>query len=100
MHPQSVVDVNLRQINHVRGHWPVEPEQGHDPHPERIARYNRQHRELYDSLRSRNVEASMRAITEHLERARADLLREDQHDADRGGCGVLGVILSGSAVGC
>ena len=41
---------------------------------ERITAYNEEHRALYESLRSRDVEAAGRIISEHLERARRHLL--------------------------
>ena len=63
-----------REINEVRGHSQWNARKDTILTPERIGEYNRQHRRLYDSLRSRDVEASVRAITEHLEKARADLL--------------------------
>ena len=66
-----------REINEVRGHSQWNARKDTILTPERIGEYNRQHRSLYDSLRSRDVEASVRAITEHLEKARADLLGGD-----------------------
>ena len=66
-----------REINEVRGHSQWNARKDTILTPERIGEYNRQHRRLYDSLRSRDVEASVRAITEHLEKARADLLGVD-----------------------
>ena len=63
-----------REINQVRGHSQWDLSKDTILTPERIARYNRQHRRLYDTLCSRNVEASARAITAHLESARIDLL--------------------------
>ena len=58
-----------REINEVRGHSQWNARKDTILTPERIGEYNRQHRRLYDSLRSRDVEASVRAITEHLEKA-------------------------------
>ena len=66
-----------REINLVRGHSQWNESKDTILTPERIANYNRQHRKLYDSLRYRDIETSVRAITEHLERARADLLGEE-----------------------
>ena len=45
---------------------------------DRIAEYNRQHRALYDALRSRQIDGAVRIITEHLEKARSDLLGADR----------------------
>ncbi len=67
-----------RAINEVRGHSQWNLSKDTILTPTRIACYNRQHRTLYDSVRSRNVEASVRAITKHLERARGDLLGEGE----------------------
>jgi DNA-binding GntR family transcriptional regulator len=45
--------------------------------PERIAEYNRQHRALYDMIRSRDVEGAVALITNHLHFARRQLLGAD-----------------------
>ena len=39
---------------------------------ERIAKYNAQHRQLYNAIASRNIDAARATIHEHLERARID----------------------------
>ena len=41
---------------------------------ERIAKYNAQHRQLYNAIASRNIATAMATIHEHLERARTDLI--------------------------
>ena len=41
---------------------------------ERIAKYNAQHRQLYNAISSRNIDSAMATIHEHLERARTDLI--------------------------
>ena len=41
---------------------------------ERIAKYNAQHRQLYNAIASRNIDAAIATIHEHLERARIDLI--------------------------
>jgi len=63
-----------RQINDVRGHaqWHAMKEQILTP--ANIAAYNRQHRALFEALRSRDVEGAVAVITAHLEKARGDLL--------------------------
>ncbi len=63
-----------RQINEVRGH-----DQWHEMKrkiltPENIDLYNAQHRELYGAIRRRDVDAAVRCIEVHLEKARSDLL--------------------------
>jgi DNA-binding FadR family transcriptional regulator len=63
-----------RQINHVRGHrqWRVVKDKVLTEH--RIADYNRQHRALYDAIRTRNQAAIARLLKAHLEAAEKDLL--------------------------
>ena len=63
-----------RHINHVRGHAQWSAMKDKILTPERIAGYNRQHRELYEALCLRDSEQAVRIITEHLDRARGDLL--------------------------
>ncbi|MFQ6018668.1 MAG: FadR/GntR family transcriptional regulator [Kiloniellaceae bacterium] len=66
-----------RQINEVRGHAQWAAMKDKILTPDRIAEYNRQHRALFDALRSRDVDAAVRTITEHLEKARRDLRGAD-----------------------
>lgn len=63
-----------RQINDVRSHAQWIGMKDKILTAERIGEYNRQHRALYEALRSRDVEAAVRIITVHLEKARRDLL--------------------------
>ena len=63
-----------RHINHVRGHAQWSAMKDKILTPERIAEYNRQHRELYLALSLRDGEQAVRVITEHLHKARRDLL--------------------------
>jgi len=42
-----------------------------------IADYNQQHRNIYTALYERNAQLAQVLITEHLEKARDDLLRAD-----------------------
>ncbi len=44
----------------------------------RIAEYNQQHRELYTAIASRDMEQAVKTITEHLEKARGDLMGVEQ----------------------
>ncbi len=43
--------------------------------PERIGRYNLMHRQIYDAIRARDVDAACRVIDAHMDEARNDLLR-------------------------
>jgi GntR family uxuAB operon transcriptional repressor len=63
-----------RQINAVRGHAQWGEMKGKILTRENIDLYNAQHRELYEAIRRRDVEAAVRCIEEHLEKARRDLL--------------------------
>jgi DNA-binding FadR family transcriptional regulator len=66
------------RINEVRRHAQWRAMKDKILTAERIADYNRQHRALYESLRSRDVEKAVGSITEHLEKARCDLLGVDR----------------------
>ena len=63
-------------INEVRGHSQWNASKNTILTNRRMANYNREHRRIYESLCSRDVETSVKIITEHLERARAELLGE------------------------
>jgi GntR family uxuAB operon transcriptional repressor len=63
-----------RHINHVRGHAQWNAMKDKILSPQRIESYNRQHRELYQALRTRNADTAVRVITRHLRDARRDLL--------------------------
>ena len=63
-----------RQINDVRGHRQWAAMKDTILSPRRIAEYNRQHRELFEALKSRDMDGAVRIITAHLEKARRDLL--------------------------
>ena len=41
---------------------------------ERIAKYNAQHRQLYNAIASRDNDTALATIYEHLDRARTDLI--------------------------
>ena len=41
---------------------------------ERIAKYNAQHRQLYNAIASRDIDTALATIYEHLDRARTDLI--------------------------
>ncbi len=63
-----------RQINDVRSHSQWDRMKNKILTEERIAEYNRQHRELYTALCNRDAETAERVIGKHLEKARQDLL--------------------------
>ncbi len=63
-----------RHINHVRGHAQWNAMKDKILTEERIAEYNRQHRDLYQALSLRDGERAVRVITDHLHKARRDLL--------------------------
>ena len=64
----------FRHINHVRGHAQWNAMKDKILTADRIKGYNRQHRDLYQALRTRDGEAAIRIITRHLRDARRDLL--------------------------
>ncbi len=66
-----------RQINQVRLHAQWDAMKEKILTPEVIDDYNRQHRGIYDALHERNAQLAQILITEHLEKARDDLLRAD-----------------------
>ena len=66
-----------RQINQVRLHAQWDAMKEKILTPEVIADYNRQHRDIYNALHERNAQLAQVLITEHLEKARDDLLRAD-----------------------
>ncbi len=63
-----------RHINDVRGHaqWSVRKDKILTS--ERIAEYNKQHRNLFSAIESRDTQGAVSIMTRHLERARGDLL--------------------------
>lgn len=66
-----------RQINEVRSHALWDGMKDKILTATRIAEYNRQHRELYQTLHNRDVDAAARIIVAHLDKARRDLLGAD-----------------------
>lgn len=63
-----------RQINDVRCHAQWEEMKDKILSAQRIKEYNRHHRRLFEALRSRDMEAAVSAISDHMEQARRDLL--------------------------
>lgn len=64
-----------RQINHVRLHAQWDAMKEKILTPDVIAAYNRQHRGIFNALNERDAQGAYALITEHLEKARDDLLR-------------------------
>ncbi len=64
-----------RQINHVRLHAQWDAMKEKILTPDVIAAYNRQHRGIFDALHARDAQGAYTLITEHLEKARDDLVR-------------------------
>ena len=64
-----------RQINHVRLHAQWDAMKEKILTPEVIAAYNRQHRAVFNALHARDTQSAYTMITEHLEKARDDLLK-------------------------
>jgi DNA-binding FadR family transcriptional regulator len=67
-----------RQINAVRTHAQWTAMKDKVLTPARIAEYNQQHEALYEAIRSRDVEAAVRIITDHLQFARRQLMGAKQ----------------------
>ncbi len=63
-----------QQINSVRSHDQWNSMKNQILTPTRIEEYNRHHRRLFEALRSRDVETSVKMIVQHLNKARQDLL--------------------------
>lgn len=64
-----------RQINHVRLHAQWDAMKEKILTPDVVAAYNRQHRGIFNALHERDAQGAYALITEHLEKARDDLLR-------------------------
>jgi len=63
-----------RHINDVRSHAQWSRMKDKILSEERLAEYNRQHRLLFEAINSRDVDQVVAIITEHLEKARRDLI--------------------------
>jgi len=63
-----------RQINEIRAHKQWNAMKDKVLTAERMADYNQQHRSLFEAIRSRDVEAAVAIITNHLHQARRQLL--------------------------
>jgi DNA-binding FadR family transcriptional regulator len=64
-----------RQINHVRLHAQWDAMKEKILTPEVVAAYNRQHRDIFNALHERDAQGAYALITEHLEKAREDLVK-------------------------
>jgi DNA-binding FadR family transcriptional regulator len=64
-----------RQINHVRLHAQWEAMKVMILTPDVIADYNRQHRGIFNALNERDAQKAQALISEHLEKARDDLVK-------------------------
>lgn len=62
------------QINDVRGHNQWSARKDKILTRQRIREYNRQHRELFRAVVSRDMESAVKIISKHLEKARHDLV--------------------------
>ena len=61
-------------VNEIRSHEQWSEMKDKILTPERIIEYNRHHRELFESISSRNLDHAVDTIIQHLDRARADLV--------------------------
>jgi DNA-binding FadR family transcriptional regulator len=64
-----------RQINHVRLHAQWDAMKEKILTPDVIADYNRQHRGIFNALNQRDAQKAQALISEHLEKARDDLVK-------------------------
>jgi DNA-binding FadR family transcriptional regulator len=64
-----------RQINHVRLHRQWDAMKEKVLTPDVIADYNRQHRSIFNALHVRDAQLAQTLITEHLQKAREDLVK-------------------------
>jgi GntR family uxuAB operon transcriptional repressor len=65
-----------RHINDIRGHPQWSARKDKILTPQRIREYNVQHRALYAAIVSRDIDGAERLMSEHLAKARSDLLGE------------------------
>lgn len=63
-----------RHINEVRGHAQWAARKDKVLTPPKIKQYNQQHRKLFTAISRRDVDEAEKAVREHLETAKADLL--------------------------
>ena len=64
-----------RQINHVRLHAQWDAMKEKILTPDVVTAYNRQHRAIFNALNERDAQGAYALITEHLEKAREDLVK-------------------------
>ncbi len=63
-----------QQINAVRGHDQWDAMKNKILVPDEIDEYNRQHRELFEAIKRRDLVSAVKHINDHLEKARRDLM--------------------------
>ncbi len=63
-----------RQVNEVRGNTLWFEAREKILTPERIAEYNREHRQLYEAIRRREMDNALKLINDHLNDAKTDLI--------------------------
>ena len=69
----------LQQISKIRTHAQWRTMKEDVLTPGQIKTYNQQHRQMYESLKQRNISAAMQCLTDHLEKAKADLVGVDSN---------------------
>jgi DNA-binding FadR family transcriptional regulator len=62
-----------RQINHVRAHAQWQAIKDKVLTPDRVQAYNREHRALFEAIKTRDAEAALAIVFAHLQSARSDL---------------------------
>jgi DNA-binding FadR family transcriptional regulator len=70
-----------RKINEVRTHSQWNAMKSKVLTPQRIAEYNEQHLALYEAIRTRDIEAAVAIVTNHLAAARRQLMGADAAEA-------------------
>lgn len=68
-----------RHINEIRTHGQWTAMRDKVLTPARIAEYNQQHRNLYEAIRTRDVDSAVAIVTNHLHYARRQLIGADSH---------------------
>ena len=68
-----------RHINEIRTHAQWTAMRDKILTPERIGEYNEQHRNLYEAIRTRDVDSAVAIVTNHLHYARRQLIGADSH---------------------
>ena len=69
-----------KHINDIRGHTAWHRMKEKILTPDRIGIYNEQHRRVFDAISHRDAESAASIVREHIEKARQDLLGEEDRD--------------------